>query len=135
ATRHAVAHSAAWTLVIPGDAPLVTPQELRAILDAAPARGSVLVTDHKHRGSNAVLRRPADLFPLRFGDDSYAPHLRAAQATGLPVAELQLPGIALDLDRPEDISSFLASPGETRTHRILRAWNVGDRLRGLAACS
>ena len=134
ATRICVERGIAWALVIPGDAPLVTPAEVRAVLDAAPERGSVLVTDHKHRGSNAVLRRPADLFPLRFGDDSYAPHLRASQATGLPAIELQLPGIALDLDRPEDVAALLARPGATRAQQLLRAWNTAERLRSLVLC-
>ena len=70
------------TLVIPADIPLIQGWELQSIMDAAPATGSLLVPAGDGRGTNAVLRRPAALFPLRFGNDSFKPHLAAAQATG-----------------------------------------------------
>jgi 2-phospho-L-lactate guanylyltransferase len=124
-----------WTLVIPGDAPLVTPDEIVRIFKSAPEQGSVLVTDHKRKGSNAVYRSPGNLFPLKFGDYSYAPHLRAAQQTGLPVQQLMLPGIALDIDRPEDAGAVMSSPGETRSQKLLRAWRVDVRLRKMVAAT
>ena len=81
-----------------------------------------------------MLRAPADLFPLRFGDHSYAPHLAAAQIMG-PVVQLRLPGLALDIDRPDDVQLLMEAPGETRAQKALRGWNVADRLRALAARS
>lgn len=116
------------TLVIPADIPLVEAAELQNIVDAAPETGSVLVPSADGRGSNAVLRRPAALFPLRFGDDSFAPHRRAAEATGTPVVVLKLPGIALDVDRPGDLAELLARRGDRRSQRLLRAWNVAERM-------
>ncbi len=141
ATRVCVERGVEWTLVIPGDTPLITAAELRRVLAARPARGAVLCTDHKGRGSNAVLRAPADLFPLRFGDDSFAPHLRSAEAAGLPVVRFgpdDLPGIALDIDRPEDVAKLLSTVApedpsrpvsrQTRAERLLRSWRVDERL-------
>jgi 2-phospho-L-lactate guanylyltransferase len=69
------------TLVIPGDIPLINANELEQILEAAPVDGSVLVPAADGRGTNAAWRRPAGLFPLRFGNDSFKPHLAAARAT------------------------------------------------------
>ena len=135
ATELCVKRGESWTLVIPGDAPLVTAEEVVRIFKSAPEKGSVLVTDHKRKGSNAVYRSPGNLFPLKFGDYSYAPHLRAAQQTGLPVQQLMLPGIALDVDRPEDAGLVMGSPGETRTQRLLRAWRIDIRLRKMAAAT
>ncbi len=118
-----------WTLVIPADIPLVEAAELQSIVEAAPAvAGSVLVPSADGRGTNAVLRRPAALFPLRFGDDSFAPHRRAAEATGTAVVVLELPGIALDVDRPADLAELLARGGHRRSQRLLRAWNVAERM-------
>src|SRR5258706_266479 len=94
ATQVCVQRGIAWTLVIPGDAPLVTAKEIETILKSAPDAGSVLAPDAKGRGSNAVLRCPADLFPLRFGNDSFAPHLESARVTGMTCVVLHLPGIA-----------------------------------------
>ncbi len=114
------------TLVIPGDIPLITGQELEKILASAPAEGSVLVPAADGRGTNAALRRPAGLFPLRFGNDSFKPHLAAAHATQKPCVVLELPGIALDVDRPDDLRRLAEAPGETRSQRLIREWGLRD---------
>ena len=111
------------TLVIPGDIPLIKPQELNQILQAFPEEGSVLVPAADRRGTNAAFRRPAGLFPLRFGNDSFKLHLEAARATLKPCLVLSLPGIALDIDNPEDLRQLLETPGDTHAQRLLRAWN------------
>ncbi|HZR33084.1 MAG TPA: 2-phospho-L-lactate guanylyltransferase [Terriglobales bacterium] len=128
ATESCVARGAEWTLVIPGDIPLVQSSELEQILAAAPSEGSVLVPGWDGRGSNAVWRRPAELFPLRFGNDSFGPHLHAAQATGKECVVLRLPGIGLDVDNPADLSQLMAAGGDTRAQRLLRGWKIADRL-------
>jgi 2-phospho-L-lactate/phosphoenolpyruvate guanylyltransferase len=114
------------TLVIPADIPLIQAWELRAILDAAPEVGSVLVPAGDGRGTNAVLRRPAALFPLRFGNDSFKPHLAAARAAGKSCVVLSLPGIAVDIDNPADLKQLVDLPGETRAQRLARTWDFTD---------
>ncbi|HUJ96543.1 MAG TPA: 2-phospho-L-lactate guanylyltransferase [Terriglobales bacterium] len=114
------------TLVIPGDIPLIQVWELERIFQEAPAEGSVLVPSFDGCGTNAALRSPAGLFPLRFGNDSFEPHLAAANATQKPCVVLNLPGIALDIDCPADLHELLASPGETRSQRLLRRWNLTE---------
>jgi 2-phospho-L-lactate guanylyltransferase len=114
------------TLVIPGDIPLVQAWELQAIYDAAPESGTLLVPAGDGRGTNAVLRRPAALFPLRFGNDSFKPHLAAAQATGRPCVVLPLPGIAVDVDDPADLQKLIHLPGDTRAQRLARSWDLRD---------
>jgi len=116
------------TLVLPGDMPLLTAAELQAVYTTAPAEGTVLVPSHDGRGSNAVLRRPGDLIPLRFGNDSFIPHRDAAQATGKPVVVLELPGIGLDIDTPADLAALLSFPARSRAQLLLERWNIGDRL-------
>jgi 2-phospho-L-lactate guanylyltransferase len=120
ATRICVERGADSTLVIPADIPLIQSWELEEILKHAPAEGSVLVPAADGRGTNAAFRRPANLFPLRFGNDSFKPHHVAAQATGKPCVILKLPGIAVDVDNPEDLQQLISSPGETRAQRLTR---------------
>jgi len=116
-----------FTLVIPGDIPLIQAWELQRILEVAPERGgSVLSPAGDDRGTNAVFRRPAGLFPLRFGNDSFKPHLAAARATGKPVVVLPLPGIALDVDVPADLRRLVSLPGETRSQRLVRRFDLAD---------
>jgi 2-phospho-L-lactate guanylyltransferase len=117
-----------FTLVIPADIPLIQTSEFEEILKQAPAEGSVLVPAADGRGTNAAFRRPAGLFRLRFGNDSFQPHLAAAQATGKPCIVLQSPGIAIDVDNPSDLQHLLTMPGETRTQRLAREWAVAGRV-------
>lgn len=128
ATRLCVERGIDNTLVIPADIPLIQATELEQIYAAAPIEGSVLAPAADGRGTNAVFRRPANLFPLRFGNDSFKPHLAAAQATGKPCQVLQLPGIAVDVDNPEDLQQLLSLPGETRTQSLVRRWTLEGRL-------
>jgi LPPG:FO 2-phospho-L-lactate transferase len=114
------------TLVIPGDIPLLTVQEMEAILDAAPPQGSVLVPAADGRGTNAAYRSPTDLFPLRFGNDSFKPHLAAARATERPCIVLRLPGIALDVDNPAELQQLASARGETRSQRLARQWGFAE---------
>lgn len=117
------------TLVVPADIPLIDSVELQKIVDTAPAAGAVLVPDAAGRGTNAAWRAPGDLFPLRFGNDSFLPHLAAAKATGLPCVVLKLPGIARDIDRPEDLRELAAASGDRRSQELVRSWNLSDKDR------
>jgi 2-phospho-L-lactate guanylyltransferase len=130
ATRFCVVRGSDSTLVIPADIPLIQASDLDQILAYAPAEGSVLAPAADGRGTNAAFRRPANLFPLRFGNDSFKPHLAAAQATGKPCIVLQLPSIAVDVDNPEDLRLILDHAGETRTQSLLRQWDRGGQFSG-----
>lgn len=110
----------------PGDIPLIQSWELEKIIAVAPAEGSVLVPAADGRGTNAIWRRPAGLFPARFGNDSFTPHHAAAQATGTPCIVLSLPGIALDVDNPADLRTLAAASGETRAQSLVRQWELSD---------
>jgi 2-phospho-L-lactate guanylyltransferase len=128
ATNICIARGIESTLVVPADIPLIQASELAQILQAAPKEGSVLVPAADGRGTNAAFRRPSNLFPLRFGNDSFKPHLAAAQATGTTCIVLQLPSIAVDVDNPEDLQQVLKHPGETRTQQLIRRWELEGRL-------
>jgi 2-phospho-L-lactate guanylyltransferase len=128
ATLQAEKRGAEFTLVIPGDIPLVTADEISAVLAAAPPEGTVLVPAADGRGTNAILRRPCALIPCRFGNDSFLPHRAAARATQKKLVVLDgLPGIALDVDRPEDLAELVEGKPRTRTQRLLLEWQVVKR--------
>jgi 2-phospho-L-lactate/phosphoenolpyruvate guanylyltransferase len=137
ATALSLERGAASTLVVPADIPLLDGAELQKIVDSAPPSGAVLVPDAARRGTNAAWRSPGDLFPLRFGNDSFQPHLASAKATGLPCVVLELPSIARDVDRPEDLHALAAAGGDRRSQLLVRSWNLGSRnqvtSRGAAA--
>jgi len=126
ATQLCVSRGVESTLVIPGDIPLIQAVELEQVLAAAPEQGSVLSPAADGRGTNAAFRRPAGLFPLRFGNNSFQPHLSAAHATGTPCVVLPLPGVALDIDNLADLRQLARSPGNTRSQRMAREWDLAE---------
>jgi 2-phospho-L-lactate guanylyltransferase len=120
AARLLAAEGRAGMLTLPGDIPLVTPAEIAGVLAAhPPARSFTIVPSHDERGSNAIACSPPGVVPLRFGEDSFYPHLRAAEACGVRPNVVHLPGIALDIDNPEDVVSFMRTPSPTRAWAVL----------------
>jgi len=117
------------TVVLPGDVPLATSAELHRVLDAAPEEGAVLVPAYDRRGSNCILRRPATIIALRFGNDSFLPHCEAMKKTGKPLVVLELPGISLDIDNPHELELLVRRAGNTHAQRLLRRWGVGAKNR------
>lgn len=115
------------TMVVPCDIPLVQPEDLAEVLRQAPARGTLFVPAWDGRGTNAVLRRPFDLFPLRFGNDSFLPHRAAAEQTGLPCVILHNERIALDVDSPEDLFRLLDHGAVGQTRRVLESLRLEKR--------
>jgi 2-phospho-L-lactate guanylyltransferase len=108
-------------LTVPGDIPRVTPAEIAAVVEARRAAPSVtIVPAHDERGSNAVLCLPPTVMQLRFGDDSFLPHLVSARARGIEPTIVKLPGIGLDIDQPQDLQAFMRAtpPMATRAGRL-----------------
>lgn len=112
-------------LTMPGDIPGVTSTEIDALIAAGcPAPSFTIVPAHDELGSNAVLCAPPFSVKLRFGDDSYFPHLAAARAAGIEPVIVRLPGIGLDIDHPADLRAFMAvTPRRpTRTRALLEVF-------------
>jgi 2-phospho-L-lactate/phosphoenolpyruvate guanylyltransferase len=119
AARRLAANTSAM-LTIPGDVPLVSRIDIGRVLAAHPAgRAFTIVPAWDERGSNTVVCSPADIVPLRFGPDSYFPHLAAARAAGLSPAIVRNSAIALDIDEPFDLMRFMERPSPTRSWRLL----------------
>lgn len=111
-------------LALPGDIPRVTAGEIATVIASRqPGPSLSIVPAHDERGSNAVLCSPPLVMPLRFGDDSFLPHLAAARALGIEPTVLRLPGIGLDIDQPNDVHAFLRAtpPMATLALRSLQA--------------
>ena len=122
---HRLAAQGLGLLTVPGDIPLVEPDDIRALLAAhGAASGFTIVPARDEMGSNAILCSPADAVPLRFGDNSFFPHLAAARAHGLEPQIVRRPRIALDIDTPEDLALFLATPSRTRARALLDRWGI-----------
>ena len=117
------------TLIIHADLPAATPEDIAALVaeDA-----DVVLACAGDGGTNAMLLRPGISLRFAFGADSCARHLASARAAGLLVAVVARAGLALDLDRPEDVAAYLARAGSSRTLGLLHKFGVPHRLRARA---
>jgi 2-phospho-L-lactate/phosphoenolpyruvate guanylyltransferase len=114
---------------VPADIPLVTAKDIDAVLQAhAQAPSITLAPSRDWRGSNAVACSPPDLLPLRFGDDSFYPHLERARALDIEPKIVERAGLALDVDTPADLAAFLAAPSATRAYAYLMQNRIAERL-------
>jgi 2-phospho-L-lactate guanylyltransferase len=124
-------------ITMPGDIPAVRAGEIDAVLSAHRAAPSFTISPaHDDLGSNAVVCSPPQSVPLRFGDNSYFPHLEAARGQGIEPTVIRQPGIAMDIDHPLDLALFLRLPQSlgTRTRTLLDKLGVSALLvqRGIA---
>jgi 2-phospho-L-lactate/phosphoenolpyruvate guanylyltransferase len=115
-----LAAASSTMLTLPGDIPLVSRVDISGVLAAhLPASAFTIVPAWDERGSNAIVCSPADVVPLRFGPDSYFPHLAAARAVGLTPTVVRNGAIALDIDEPSDLQRFMSKRSATRSWRLL----------------
>jgi 2-phospho-L-lactate guanylyltransferase len=121
----------AGMITMPGDIPRATSAEIAAALAAHGAAPSfTIVPAHDDLGSNAVLMSPPDAVPLRFGEDSFFPHLDAARSQGIEPVVVRCLGIAMDVDNPADLVMLMkmAPSAPTRTLAFLEQSGVAARL-------
>ena len=127
---------ASTMLVLPIDLPLVKSADLDALCDhhlesgqGAAARATVTVAPDRFRsGTNALVCSPPGGIPFRFGDGSFHAHLREAERSGAAASSLELDGLSLDVDHPDDLAELLRRDSSSRSARFLNAIGTAKRL-------
>ena len=89
-------------LVIHGDLPLLSVQDVDALLAAAPLTGVAIAPDRHGGGTNAIALVAGSSFGFAFGPDSRAVHAPGA-------VEIMAPGLTHDLDTTDDLEALLAA--------------------------
>jgi len=115
-------------LLVPGDCPIVDPDELSRLLgDTSRAPSVVIVPDRHGSGTNALLLTPPRAVAPSFGAGSFARHAARAHAAGATVKVRDLPSLGLDVDTPDDLAA-LRSALAARPATAARTRAVLDRL-------
>jgi 2-phospho-L-lactate guanylyltransferase len=96
-------------VVLPADLPFVTAADIDALVEAGRRAGCALATDRAGLGTNALWLPARMPFRFQFGPGSRRRHFEEAERLGLTPALVSLPGLAFDVDGPDDLR-FL-SPG------------------------
>jgi 2-phospho-L-lactate guanylyltransferase len=130
AARHLTALGHAAMLVLPTDVPLATSAEVDTVIAKhgwAPA--ATLVSDEDGYGTNALAVSPPTLMPFRFGRHSFIAHRDGALSRGARVQVIRAPGLALDVDTPDDIRRLLTCDRASATSALLCECDVAARLQ------
>ncbi|MEX2276051.1 MAG: 2-phospho-L-lactate guanylyltransferase [Actinomycetota bacterium] len=131
AIRHvdmeATARDADAMAVVLADTPMLTADALAVALHTM---GPVVLAPSADRsGTNLLLRRPPRAIRPLFGSDSFTKHRSEAASKQLPVAIVEAPQIAFDLDVPDDILTLMSSGVHGRTLDVCTELELEDRLR------
>jgi 2-phospho-L-lactate guanylyltransferase len=94
-------------LLVPGDCPLLSPNDLNALLTHPSGERSALIVPDRHgTGTNALLLTPPDVLAPSFGPDSRRRHLADASAAGVAAEIVELDSLGLDVDTPDDLDAL-----------------------------
>jgi len=104
ATIVAKLHATRGVLILPADLPLLTRDDILALIERAMNPPVVVIAPDRHeKGTNALLMSPAGLIEYDFGEGSYQRHCKRAKKAGARLEIVKLPSLGLDLDLPEDL--------------------------------
>ena len=117
--------------IIPGDVPLVTPSEIAALTEPAKTHTPTvrLVASRDGTGTNGLFLSSKLLLPPAFGSNSFARYRAASRSAGIAPAHLDAPGLAHDIDTPEDLYDFERTATHGSTYRFIRARHRVDAPR------
>jgi 2-phospho-L-lactate/phosphoenolpyruvate guanylyltransferase len=119
-------------VLVPGDVPVLDPEELEALL-GRPRAGTpdaLIVPDRHGTGTNALVLTPPDALRPGFGPDSLTRHVDRAREDGVAHEVVEVPSLALDVDTPDDLAALRERFEGTRggaahtrgfLHRLARA--------------
>jgi 2-phospho-L-lactate guanylyltransferase len=104
ATVIAQVYATRGVLVLPADLPLISREDVLALVEHAADPPVVVIAPDRHgKGTNALLISPAGLIEYDFGEDSFQRHCERVRQSGARLEILDLPSLSLDLDLPEDL--------------------------------
>jgi len=111
--------TASRILAIAADLPKLLARDIDFVLDAA-SEPITLIPSRDGTGTNGVVLIPPGRITMEYGEASFSRHISKAAAAGQRCGVLHVPGIAFDIDTPEDLRAFRDDPRkDSETWRCL----------------
>ncbi len=126
---HILKNDGAGVLILPSDIPHVRCGAVAQAVNAIKTPYSLAIIKAMDGGTNLLACGSARSLPLCFGPGSFRKHCDAARGHGLEVCALPSGELELDIDRPQDLTAFVALQSKTRTHALLTWMSSVNRRR------
>jgi 2-phospho-L-lactate guanylyltransferase len=105
---------ASQILSIAGDLPMLRGREIDFVMKNASEPITVLPS-RDGTGTNGILFIPPARIQMEYGEGSFGRHISKAAAAGHRAQVMNIPGIAFDIDTPEDLQAFMERPRSDST--------------------
>jgi 2-phospho-L-lactate guanylyltransferase len=119
-------------VVLHGDLPLLTEEDISLVVESQQALGGLIVgCDSKGVGTNLLAFNAASTPRFCFGADSCAAHIASAKNAGVAVQVLQRSGIGLDVDEAPDLQCIMGQlyvNTASNTAQLLYNTELGARV-------
>jgi 2-phospho-L-lactate/phosphoenolpyruvate guanylyltransferase len=107
ATAVAKAFEINGILVLPADLPLISPEDIQALVDESVKSPVVIIAPDRHNdGTNAMLMSPTGLIKFDYGPNSFNRHCMHALEAGAKLEIIRRINLGLDLDFPDDLDYY-----------------------------
>ena len=127
--QYVTSQGARAMLMVPGDVPLISADEINAFVELHGEGPSLtLASDRERTGTNGLIVSPIDLISFSYGVNSFILHSDAGRDANATVRSIELEGLSLDIDTPEDVKTLMAYDRPSATFDYLDEINVVSRL-------
>jgi len=118
AARRAEQQGARELLLVMADLPYLTAADIAALIEAG-RTSDIVIAEAKDGGTNALLLRPPTVLQFAFATarPSAAFHADHARNAGIEPAFVRRPGLARDIDTPDDLQALVSDHPAYRVFR------------------
>lgn len=122
------AKQANTVMVIPGDIPCITPEDIEVLLSKHDR--ITLIPDSRGEGTNGIIASPPNALQFQFGKKSLGRHSVSASESGILAQIIVNKNMSLDIDYPEDLARVIAElPADgSGTRQFLEDSGISGRL-------
>jgi 2-phospho-L-lactate guanylyltransferase len=129
-------------MVIHGDLPLISAADIRhlvlshqqlsqASVHKAATPALTIAPDEHRQGTNCLLCTPASSMTFCYGANSFTAHAVKASHVDMPLQVVSLPGVACDIDTPDDLNQLIQRASATcaqHSHRYIVEHDLSARI-------